>query len=71
MQRLLILMACWVFAIGGLIACVWLSLTSVPAAFAAMAVYAALAVAAIVLFVRNANRPESTRRARPDMGDAS
>ncbi|TMS00212.1 hypothetical protein [Nonomuraea basaltis] len=66
MQRFLILLACWVFAIGGLIACVWLSTASVPAAFAAMAVYAALAIGAIVLFVRNANRPERARRAHPD-----
>lgn len=66
MQRLLIMLGCWVYAIGGLIACVWLSLTtSVPAAFAVMVAYGSIAIGAIVLIVRKAQRPEPIRRAVP------
>ncbi|MFI7126028.1 hypothetical protein ACIBQ1_10060 [Nonomuraea sp. NPDC050153] len=55
-MRFLTKLAGGVFALGGLALCVWLSLSSVPTAFVAMACCAALAVGAIFLIARRAGR---------------
>jgi hypothetical protein len=55
-MRFLMLLAGGVFAIGGLALCVWISLTSVPAAFVAMAGLAAMAITGIGLIARHERR---------------
>lgn len=56
MASFLLRLAAGVWAIGGGLACVWLSLTSRPAAYIAMAVYGLLAIGAIWAIARHEGR---------------
>lgn len=65
MPTFLLRVAVGVWAIGGGAVCVWLSLTSVLAAYAAMGCYGLTAIGAIVLIARHEHRKEP-RRATPE-----